>query len=647
MVPCAAEALTSEPSVAEAGKERMSTHSGVRAILVLALGVALGTNLSSDAPRVGPSAEKSLTAGVTLWDATGQAVSLASLRRGSLLVLAFIGTECPIANLYCERLEGLSRNYRGRAVTFLGINSNNHESVAEIAEHAKTYGLTFPVLKDPENRLADLLDVERTCEVLVLDVRDRILYRGTIDDQYSLKAHRDRPTREYLVAAINAVLAGREVAEPATPVIGCPIDRVDLQVARRERPRFRPASPEIRAVLAARERVQPVRVGSVTYAADVAPILQAKCQPCHRSGQVGRFSLTTYTQARRWAASIEEVVEERRMPPWHADPRYGHFENDRSLSAQQRATLLAWVAQGTPPGDLSKQPPPKQFSDEWRIGEPDVVLEMPEEFQVPATGAVPYQHFRVKTHFTEDRWVQALEARPGNRAVVHHIVVFVDDGKKLLGDPLRHMKTHLVSFAPGDLPSVYSPGTAKLIPAGADLIFEMHYTPIGTAMPDRSKVGLIFANTPPARRAYTMVIRDRDIAIPPGEPNYEARASYTFTHDAHLLSFMPHMHLRGKDFVYKAVYPDGRSEILLSVPAFDFAWQSIYRLAEPLELSRGTRIECVAHFDNSAQNPANPDPTKRVLWGEQTWDEMMIGFFDFAEDLPPYRIARRRRSSRK
>jgi hypothetical protein len=612
----------------------MSTRRWNRALVLVAAGLFHATVLRTDFWR---SREElgSRLAGVILRDAAGAAVPITALGHGRWRVLVFTGTDCPIGNLYMTRLANLARTYERRGVGFVGINSNAHETAEQVAEHARSYALPFPVLKDPDNRVADLLAVERTCEVIVLDPRERIRYRGAIDDQYSLKAHRDGPAREFLVQALEDLLAGRDVRSRCTEVAGCPIDRVDPRLARMGRPKFRPVADEIRSRLDARDRADSVGPGPVTYARDVAPVLQERCQACHRPGQVGRFSLRTYAQARRWAGSIREVVDERRMPPWHADPRYGRFENDRSLTAHERATLLAWVDQGMPPGNLAEAPAPREFTDDWAIGRPDLVFVMPEVYQVPADGTVPYQHFRVKTRFAEDRWVQALEARPGNRAVVHHIVVFVDDGKQDRNDPLRYMKTHLVSYAPGDLPAVYPLGCAKLIPAGSELVFEVHYTPVGSAMSDRSSIGLVFAKAPVTRRAFTMAISKKTLVIPPGAPDFTAEASFTFARDAQILSFMPHMHLRGKDFLYRAVYPDGRSEILLSVPAFDFAWQSIYRLAQPRLAPRGTRVECLAHFDNSAANPANPDPTKTVTWGEQTWDEMMIGFLDFAEELAP------------
>ena len=377
---------------------------------------------------------------------------------------------------------------------------------------------------------------------------------------------------------------------------------------------------------------EPVEVGAVSYAADVAPILLNKCQACHRPGQVAPFSLLTYDQAHRWRMGIREVILDRRMPPWHADPRYGTFANDRGLSARERATLVAWVDRDTPLGDPSAIPEARRFADGWTIGEPDAVLEMEEGFEVPAEGVLSYQKFRVSTSFGRDVWVRALEARPGDRRVVHHVCVYLDG--KVPNEEGRAERPELVCYAPGDMPSVFPEGTAKLIPAGSSLVIEVHYTPIGTTRHDRSAVGLIFARGPVRRRAVTKGIAGKPLLIPAGAANHEVRASFTFPFDARLLSLSPHMHLRGKDFRYTATYPDGRAEVLLSVPSYDFAWQSVYRLADPKPMPRGTRIDALAHFDNSAANPANPDPSVAVGWGDQTWDEMMIGYIDYDVERP-------------
>jgi thiol-disulfide isomerase/thioredoxin/mono/diheme cytochrome c family protein len=553
-------------------------------------------------------------------------------KTNKVVVLVFTGVSCPIGDLYMPTLGALAEAYKDKGVQFLAINSNAHDTFEQVADHARRFKVPFPVLKDPGNVVADVNLVERTCEVLVLARMREIRYRGAIDDQYGPGTHKDAPDHRYLAEALDATLAGRKVATPVTLADGCLLDRVQPQAAaRRKTPRVRGAAGELAAAYDEREPQDPIEVGSVTYAADVAAILQQKCQSCHRPGQVGPFPLLTYDETVRHAAMIREVVDDRRMPPWHADPRYGQFENDRSLSAAQRATLLAWVDRGCPLGDAKAVPAPRAFPVGYAIGKPDLVIEMPEPYTVPAQGTVPYQYFRVPSGFTEDRWVQAAEARPGDPSVVHHVLVAIDDHKpKTEADEQRVPQSHFVAYAPGDLPMVLPPGTAKRIPAGSDFIIQMHYTPVGTVRTDRSSIALIFANAPPRREAHTLGIVPPEVEIPPGADNHAVQSSYVFPVDAELYSLMPHMHLRGKSFRYTATFPDGRREILLSVPGYDFAWQSVYRLARPRPMPKGTRIDCLAHFDNSSRNPSNPDPSRKVVWGEQTFEEMMIGYIDVA-----------------
>ncbi len=576
----------------------------------------------------------------TLRDTAGKELRLYSFAGKQAVVVVFIGTGCPVSNLYLPRLAELAAMYGKDGIEFIAIDSNRGSDAAKVGRHAKEHGVSFPVLMDPGNVVADQLLAERTCEVLVIEgKRARLVYRGAIDDQYTAKVHKDRATRSYLVEILDAIAAGRAVEVPATAVAGCPIERVEAKVVASRSPgtaaKGSNGKKRTNGTKGAPRReadLKPIDVGHVNYAADVAAIMQRKCQECHRPGQVAPFSLVTFEDARDNAASIREVVDQRRMPPWHADPQIGRFENDRSLSAIERATIMAWVDQGTPAGDSKSAPAPISYADDWKIGKPDLVFEMPEPYAVAAQGVLPYQYFRVPTGFKEDKWIQAAEARPGDRTVVHHCVVGVDDhkGRKNIG---VGEDSYLALFVPGESPSIYPPGTAKLIPAGADLIFQMHYTPVGRAKVDRSSVGLVLAKGPVQHKVVTYGIANSKFAIPPGEANFPVEASLTIPQDAQLLSMSPHMHLRGKSFQYKAIFPDGRDEVLLSVPAYDFAWQSTYRLAAPKALPQGTRIHCPAHYDNSADNPANPDPTKTIRWGQQTFEEMLIGYVDYVVDV--------------
>ena len=369
---------------------------------------------------------------------------------------------------------------------------------------------------------------------------------------------------------------------------------------------------------------------NVTFTKDVAPIFYKNCTGCHRPGEIAPMSLLTYNDARPWAKSIREKVANRDMPPWHADPKYGEWRNDRRISQEAINTILAWVNTGAKEGDPKDLPALPEYTPGWRIGKPDQTFSAPEQ-AVPAEGVVDYQYLSVPTNFKEDRWVTSAEIRSSAHAVVHHVIVFVQEP----GATSRLQGRLLVGFAPGEDPAVFRAGFGRKIPAGSSLLFQIHYTPNGTAMKDTTTVGLIYAKTPVEHTVVTRPVLQTAFEIPAGHPNYEVKSSFTFNESAQLYSFMPHMHLRGKDFEYKAVFPDGTSRILLSVPRYDFSWQTYYVLKEPIAVPKGTRIECVAHFDNSTNNKYNPDPTKAVRWGDQTWEEMMIGWMSFVYDTPP------------
>ncbi len=397
-----------------------------------------------------------------------------------------------------------------------------------------------------------------------------------------------------------------------------------------------------------------------TFSKDVAPILQANCQVCHRPGEAGPFPLLTYEDARRRATKLKDAVGDRKMPPWFADPRHGRFSNAMGLSASDIDTLVRWADGGAPEGDRRDLPKPVSWVEGWGIGTPDMVVEIPMPFEVPATGVVEYQHVIVPTHFTEDRWIQAAEIRPTEREVVHHLIAFVREPKSkwFRGQPAGVFFTapkvsadaeteagalpsdFLVGYAPGQPAEILEPGQGKLIKAGSDIVFQMHYTPHGHARTDRTRLGIVFAKTPPKKRVLTLSAVNDTFKIPPGHPNYQVDASFEVATDVVLASLHPHMHGRGKDFEYRAVFPSGKTEILLKVPRFDWHWQQWYNLATPLLLPKGTRLDCTAHFDNSPNNPEAADPTKEVIWGDQSWDEMMIGFFNlvFDADLPVDRL---------
>ena len=394
-----------------------------------------------------------------------------------------------------------------------------------------------------------------------------------------------------------------------------------------------------------------VPVPSVTFNKDVLPILQKECQSCHRPGEVAPMSFLTYQDTRPWAKAIRGAVLTKKMPPWFADPAYGHFANERKLSESQVNTLVRWADSGAPEGAAKDRPEPVAFVDGWNIGQPDKTYELPKPYLVPAEGTIEYTYYVIPTGFTKDTWVAAAEVRPGNRAVLHHVIAFVRPpgstwmqdavpgepfvpGHGRRGGGSMSAIENLVGYAPGLQPQRFDlgGGAAKLLPAGADIVLQMHYTANGKAATDVTKIGLIFAKTPPQRRLITMNATNASFKIPAGDGNYEAHSQITLQDASELVWLMPHMHLRGKDFEFRAVYPTGETETLLKVPRFDFNWQLAYEEGKPLVLPKGTRIECTAHFDNSVNNPANPNPNIEVRWGDQSWEEMMIGWIGVVID---------------
>ena len=395
----------------------------------------------------------------------------------------------------------------------------------------------------------------------------------------------------------------------------------------------------------------------VTFTRDVAPILEKKCQACHRPGEAAPFSLLTYQQARPWAKAIKEAVRLKKMPPWFADPHYGKFSNDHSLAAKDVDAIAAWADAGAPEGDPKDLPAPLSFVEGWSIPKPDVVFQPPQAFEIPASGTIEYQKIIVPSGFTEDKWVQFAEARPGDRARIHHMILYVrEPGSHWLKDAKPGVffvapkpadneavdtsalpSDFLVGYAPGQPPEILPPGQAKLIKAGSDLVLEIHYTTNGAAATDHgSKFGLVFARVAPKERVLTLSATNGTFKIPPGDPNYRVDAEFQLGTTVKLAGLHPHMHGRGKDFEYRIVYPNGETQTLLRVPRYNWHWQLWYNLAEPIVLPKGAKIECTAHFDNSPNNPDNADPTKEVSWGDQSWDEMMVGFFNlvFPANMP-------------
>ena len=577
----------------------------VLAIAALAAAAVGGTVLAAESSPIGKQVEN-----FTARDFRGKLTSLADFSASKAVVIAFLGTECPLAKRYAPRLVELAAEYKDRGVAFIAIDSNQQDAITDLTHFAQENKIEFPLLKDAGNVIADQLGAIRTPEVFLLDADRKVRYWGRIDDQYGFQSkgvafQREAPEHRDLAVAVDELLAGKPVSQAIVASQGCRIGRVR----------------------------QPVASSEVTYSKHIAPILNANCVFCHREGQIAPFPLTSYEESVGWAEMMREVVEEQRMPPWHADPEIGHFSNDARLSDADKQLIYKWVengARGRSEGFARARP---EFATGWQISKPDSVIYMADEaYDVPASGTVEYQRFVVDPKWDEDKWIKAMECIPGNPAVVHHVIVYlVPPGVTPSGQAGRLRTNWLGAFAPGLRPQPLDEGLGRYVQKGTKLLFEVHYTPNGTAQKDRSYVGFVFADPKTVKKEVAVQNAGNfTFKIPPGDPNYQVESEFVFRQNTLLLTISPHMHVRGKDFLYELIYPDGKREKILWVPRYDFGWQTTYQLDKPMLLPAGTKMHCTAHFDNSADNRANPDPSKEVSWGEQTWEEMMFGWFEMS-----------------
>lgn len=574
----------------------------------------LGTPLAraAETPPVGHTVDA-----FALRDAEGQLWDSSGWHDVPVMVLVFLGTECPLARRYAMRLEQLATEFAPSSVVVLGIDSNAQDTAQEMQHFARELKLSFPILQDPGAKLADACGATRTPQAFVLD-RDRVIrYAGRIDDQFAFASgvgfQRPAPTRQDLAEAVRELLAGRPVSVPATAVAGCLIGRV-------------PVADE---------------QGPVHWATHIEPLFRRRCQSCHRPGEVAPFSLLTYEDAVGWQQMIAEVVRDGRMPPWGADPSIGEFANASRLTAEEATWVQTWVAHGAPRGASAAVPSvPESFTHGWQIGEPHQVFYMAERpFHVPATGKVEYQYFEVQSGFNTGRWVRSIECRAGAPAVVHHINVFLVTPEMRQPYTREDLTNKLLwGTAPGLQSIEYPGGFAAYVPPHSKFVFQMHYTANGVAQADRSYMGLKFADDKDVQyRVDTRLAVNSQFVIPAGAADVAVESFYELPADGLLLALSPHMHLRGKAFRYEAQEPSGEPRALLNVPRFDFNWQHMYVLASPRSLPKGTMVQCYARFDNSSANPANPDPSQEVRWGDQITDEMMIGYLQigFPKATPP------------
>jgi hypothetical protein len=550
----------------------------------------------------------------------GKRTDLAAVAGSRATVLIFIGMNCPISNRYAPEMAGIANTYRTRGVQVALVYANAGVERTAALQHARTYGLTGArLLLDPNQELADAVGATLTPEAYVLDAGGTVRYHGRIDDRFVDRGQprATGPTTHDLRDALDAVLAGRPVPTPSVGAVGCVIERADSRV---------PDAP--------------------TYA-DVAPILQKSCQSCHRAGEIGPMPLESYADAKRWAANIAAVTGSKFMPPWKPVAGHGEFVGERRLTDAQIATLKKFAAAGAPSGDSANVPPAPHFPHGWRLGTPDLVLTMPEQWHVPADTRDVYRCFVLPTNLKEDKEVVGVEYRAGNKAVVHHILAFIDDtgrarekdaqdpgpGYTSFGGPGFLPIGTLGGWAPGNLPQFLPDGVGRPLPAGSDIVLQVHYHADGKPEDDITSIGLYFAKKPVTKQYRALPVIARKLDIPAGEANYTATRTMTVPFDVTVLSVTPHMHLLGHTFEMTAALPDGTVKPLIKIDDWDFKWQDTYTFREPLHLPKGTKVTLTASYDNSTGNPHNPsNPPRRVTWGEETTDEMCVGFLSFVAD---------------
>jgi hypothetical protein len=573
-------------------------------------------------PRQAPKRIKPADAGIgrmipdaPFTDLEGKKHRLTDFTRGKATVIALVSSSCPVSKRYLPTLGALEPEAKKAGVGVLLIAPTASESPAEMRAALASARLTSACIPDPKGALCQMLGAVASTDVFVLDARRTLVYHGALDDQYGLGYSLDAPRQRYAVDAVKAVLEGRAPAIQATEAPGCVLDLAKAQTAGAN--------------------------DGVTYHNRISRLLQANCLECHRQGGVAPFGLETYEQVNAKAGMIRRMVERGLMPPWFAGkPQNGAHSpwiNDRSLAEQDRADLLAWLANGKPLGNPADAPLPRQWPAEWQIGTPDAVYQIAQPIEVKASGTMPYQNVTVDTGLTEDKWVTALEVQPTAREVVHHVLIFArDPSSRARNDAAPRIRDEddgtggfFAAYVPGNSHVTYPEGFAKPLPAGTRLHFQIHYTPNGTATKDQVRIGLKFAKQEPKHVVQVAGIANVHLNIPPGADNHAVAGSIPVPREVKVLGFMPHMHVRGKSFRYDVILPDGSARMLLEVPRYDFNWQLAYRYTEPITIPAGSKIRATGWFDNSANNPANPDPTKTVRWGPQTVDEMMLGYVEY------------------
>jgi len=527
--------------------------------------------------------------------------SLADFEEKKAFVIVCMNTTCPLVQRYIPKLKRLEKTYRDD-VQFIGLNVNRNDSIRAMAAQAVEFDVEFPCVQDVDGKTVRTLGVSRTPEVVVLDADRRLRYRGRIDDQYRLGGSRPKVTAENLKDAIDSVLQGKPPKVAETPVDGCLISLTPPKASD----------------------------GSETFIGDVEPLIRKHCVECHRPGTEAPFSLVSYEDVRRQAATIAEVVADQRMPPWYGDDEHRDFANLRGLNARERELIVRWVANGMLRGESEPDaapPKPVDAGEKWEIGEPDLVIKMDQVHTLPAEGYIPYRYISLPYVFPGDTWVEAIQLLPDNPRVVHHCNVFaVGTGKD------GNQTKFLTGKVPGVKPFNMGDGIALLIPAESRLQLQIHYTSTGKDEKCRISVGLRYHRGRVQKEFRQVAANNREFSIPAHAGHHRVTATANLDRNADGLGLYAHMHLRGKDMTFLARFPDGKTEQLLVVPNYNFDWQiSYFWTPDRHRFPKGTILECIAHFDNSAFNPYNPDPKATVKHGPQTYHEMMYGFMFYTD----------------
>lgn len=544
-----------------------------------------------------------------LKDTEGSRHTMEETRGGKAVVFLFFGADCPISNRYLPEVARLFREYAGRGVVFYAVHSDPSVSPDEVKKHARDFNLPFAVLLDPAQTLARQTGATATPEAVVLSPSGELRYRGRIDDRMvDFGRQRQAPTREDLRQALDAILAGKPIPEPFTKAIGCAIP-----------------------FTATRDSTK------LTFARDIAPILYRDCASCHRPGGAAPFSVSSYQDAARRAALIASVTASRYMPPWKPQAGYGNFKGERRLTGSDIAVLREWADGGAPQGDPAHLPPPPRFPEGWQLGQPDLIAKLPQPFSVAADGPDVYQCFVIPLGVRQDSYVKALEFQPGNRQLVHHALFFADPsgaarrrdaadpgmGYRCFGTPGFLPARGLGGWTPGAGPIEFPEGASAVLPKGSDLVLQLHLRRTGKPEMEQSSLGLYFTDTPPQKRIVDIPLGSNRIDIPPGERAYKVTDQFTLPVDVEAVGIIPHAHYICKDMKGWAVLPGGTKKWLIWIADWDFNWQEQYRYQTPVSLPAETRLEMEFTYDNSDENPRNPNhPPKRVLWGPDLTDEM-------------------------